>query len=133
MTRFDLYIFEPTIKQKEEGSITSDSFVTEEKLLNKDLTIKIFYSPHNDGDIRGNHPGVVQLVGYFDDFDGKFKNHRTGFSRVGPDKINGVVLLQRDITTNSITNNEDFEGLIDSICNNIDYFNFIIDKLNSKI
>ena len=131
MTRFDLYIFEPTFKQKEEGSISSGRFVTEERLKNKDITFKVYNSTRNYVDIRGNHPGMIQLVGYFDDFVGEFENHRTGFSRIGTDKINGVVLLQRDITTGSISEEEDVEFLIDSICNNIDYFNFIINKLKN--
>ena len=127
MTRFDLYILEPN-KDNKDFYLDLDKLVYNERLNNKDLNIKIFSNPENI-DIRGNVPGTIQLVGYFDDYSFVQQSHRTGFSRVGNDKVNGVVLWQMNILQNK-TFDSDIDGILDRICDNISYFNCIIDKLN---
>ena len=128
MTRFDLYIYQTPDRLIDVKTITKD-----EKLNKEDIEFKIVENCFNP-DLRGNYPGTIQLVGYFDNID-CVQNFHTTFSRVGADKTNGVVLFQTNIVANNINGNflyMDTCILISRILNNISYFNLIVNKLNSS-
>lgn len=128
MTRFDLYIYQTADKLVDVETITKD-----EKLNKEDIEFKIVENSFIP-DLRGNYPGTIQLVGYFDNFD-CVQTVRTTFSRVGSDKTNGVVLFQTNVVANHINEHfldMDTHILISKILNSISYFNFIVNKLNSS-
>lgn len=122
MSRYDLYIYQTADK-----IIDVNKIINDERLKKADIEFKIVENCFNP-DIRGNYPGTIQLIGYFDYFN-CIQNSYTTFTRTLSDKPIGVALYQTNIIANEINDNFidiDTNIIISKILNSINFFNQII-------
>lgn len=126
-SRFDLYLFyekEPLTDYTINLKHVSDN----PELKDKDVAIKLLKCMI-DIPYRGVRPGIIQLVGYFDDDtwdDTEFV--QTGYTRIETDKQVGVCLYSVDVAAKEAILSE--KEIINNILNNVKSFNILINKLN---
>lgn len=126
MSRYDLYIYQTADKVIDVTKIINNKYLNKE-----DIEFKIVENCFNP-DLRGNYPGTIQLIGYFDNSNCIQKFYTT-FTRVSLDKYIGVALYQTNVIANKLNHNYlhiDTDTIIAEILNSIEFFNKLITKLN---